>query len=178
MWLGGTHFTQFRLSVGRCRDPWQRKAKRSSSPISEQRDCCIIEFIKLLPIIFLKIEFMIGTFSCWALRFEFQQNSKIATTMAMASPQSSTTNTPPVINKIHFSSAWTKEKFWLQLPIFWTPKALAFDSLFCCSRLQTSPVSFHHLLYSRWMTPFSCSSRMASEMRSRQGEPTQTKQWI
>ena len=48
---------------------------------------------------------MIGTFSCWALRFEFQQNSKIATTMAMASPQSSTTNTPPVINKIHFSSA-------------------------------------------------------------------------
>lgn len=36
------------------------------------------------------------TFSCWALRFEFQQNSKMATTMAIAKPHSRTTNTPPV----------------------------------------------------------------------------------
>ena len=37
------------------------------------------------------------TFSCWALRFEFQQNSRMATTIAMASPHSRTTNTPPVV---------------------------------------------------------------------------------
>lgn len=37
------------------------------------------------------------TFSCWALRFEFQQNSSMATTIAMASPHKRTTNTPPVI---------------------------------------------------------------------------------
>lgn len=37
------------------------------------------------------------TFSCWALRFEFQQNSSMATTIAMASPHSRTTNTPPVV---------------------------------------------------------------------------------
>lgn len=44
------------------------------------------------------VTYRIGcTFSCWALRFEFQQNSKMATTMAIASPHSRTTNTPPIV---------------------------------------------------------------------------------
>ncbi len=40
---------------------------------------------------------LLRTFSCWALRFEFQQNSKMATTMAIARPHSRTTNTPPIV---------------------------------------------------------------------------------
>jgi hypothetical protein len=40
---------------------------------------------------------LLRTFSCWAFRFEFQQNSKMATTMAIARPHSRTTNTPPIV---------------------------------------------------------------------------------
>lgn len=47
-------------------------------------------------VISLEERFSAGTFSCWAFLFEFQQNSKIATTMAIAKPHRSTTNTPPV----------------------------------------------------------------------------------
>ena len=38
-------------------------------------------------------------------------------------------------------------------------------------RVQTSPVFFHHLLYSICMVPFSCSSRMARLIGSRHLEP-------
>ncbi len=31
---------QLRRKVGRWREPWQRSAKRNSSPISEHNDCC------------------------------------------------------------------------------------------------------------------------------------------
>ena len=37
--------------------------------------------------------------------------------------------------------------------------------------MHTSPVFFHHLLYSIWIVPFSWSSRMARERGSRHLEP-------
>ena len=37
--------------------------------------------------------------------------------------------------------------------------------------VHTSPVFFHHLLYNIWMVPFSCSSNIANDKWSLQGEP-------
>lgn len=66
------------------------------------------------------------TLSVWAFFFEFQQNSNIATTIAIARPQSSTTKTPPM---------------------FLTPKEFALESLLLSSLRHVIPVNFHHRLY-------------------------------
>ena len=88
--------------------------------------------------------------SLCAFFLEFQQNSRTATMMASERPQRRTTKTPP---------------------IFLTLSGLALESLLLSCLVQTSPVFFHHLLYSIWIVPFSCNSRMARESGSRQADP-------
>lgn len=56
-------------------------------------------------------------------------------------------------------------------PIFSTPNAFALLSLLFSSLLHTSPVFFHHLSYRICITPFSCSSKIARDILSLQGEP-------
>lgn len=55
-------------------------------------------------------------------------------------------------------------------PILSTP-SVALVPLDLSKRWQLSDEFFHHLLYSMWMIPFSCSSRMASESLSLHGDP-------
>lgn len=52
-----------------------------------------------------------------------------------------------------------------------TPRALALLSFPFSVFMQVSPGLFHHLSYSIWISPFSCSSRIASDILSRHGEP-------
>lgn len=162
----------------------------------------------------------VRTLSVWAFLREFQQNSRMATTMAKARPHINTTNTPPgpIPRKknekkknrknsedVHWGIAtgqqcsdllltgideyytgvnhlWEEKEEHLQRrtpnpPIFSTPSALALESLFFSSLLQTSPVFFHHLLYNIWMIPFSCSSSIAKEILSLHGEPVCRYKW-
>jgi hypothetical protein len=77
-------------------------------------------------------------------------------------------------NNRHFMlnpGAWSLLHCVTDLPMFSTPRALAFDSLLLSSRLHTSPVFFHHLSYRIWIMPFFCSSRMAREILSLHGDP-------
>ena len=88
------------------------------------------------------------TLSSRAFFRDLQTNSMMATMMASASPAMRTTKMPPT---------------------FSTPRALALELLSSSSRTHV-PVSFHHLLYSIWILPFSCSPRMAMDSLSLYGE--------
>lgn len=57
------------------------------------------------------------------------------------------------------------------IPILSTPNEFALLSFPFSVLMQVSPGLFHHLSYSIWISPFSCSSRIAREILSRQGEP-------
>merc|ERR1719510_2202118 len=55
--------------------------------------------------------------------------------------------------------------------MFFTLKGLALESLLLSCLVHTSPVFFHHLLYSICMVPFSCDSNIAKDKWSLQGDP-------
>lgn len=54
-----------------------------------------------------------------------------------------------------------------------TPRAFALLSFPFSVLMQVSPGLFHHLSYSIWISPFSCSSRIARDILSRHGEPVE-----
>jgi len=56
-------------------------------------------------------------------------------------------------------------------PMLSTPRALALFSFPFSVLIQVSPGLFHHLSYRIWISPFSCNSRIARDILSRQGEP-------
>lgn len=132
-------FEHLRRRAGFCLDPRHLSAKHNSSVISKHRDCAC--------------GFGEAQSDCRAFLL-LQQNSKIATMMATASPQSRTTNTPPMLS---------------------TSKAFALLSLLFLSFLSQDSWSpllcFHHLSYIICISPFSCSSRIARDILSRHGDP-------
>ena len=97
--FSGEHLEQLLLRAGFCLEPWHLIANLSSSAISEHK----------------------LWWSIWEFFREFQQNSKMATIIATAKPQSKTTKTPPM---------------------FFTLSGLALESLLLSYRLTQKLVSF------------------------------------